>query len=166
MARGYKLAADLLVAQAGDRGFDGRRQLVYPIAFCYRHFLELTLKTLLEEYGPMANVELDRRDHELQSLWADFRKLLGNLNRDEAPEKPTNDIIEKCVAEFAKIDPESQTFRYPTRKNGQPFKLVLPSIDLAWLNGTMQKIDTYFGCVGSELYRIEEDRSTMLAMWY
>ena len=85
MTRGYKLAADLLVEQAEARGFSRRRQLVYPIVFCYRHFLELSLKDMLEKYGPMANVEPNRKGHQLESLWSNFRILLDNLRLDEGP---------------------------------------------------------------------------------
>jgi hypothetical protein len=166
MTQGYKLAADLLVEQAEAGGWKRRGQLECPIVFCYRHFLELTLKGLLEKYGSMTNIEPDRENHQLEILWRNFRKLLDTLNLDGQQEKHTTDVVEKCIAELAKVDPKSQTFRYPTSKNGQPFELVPDSVDLSRLHGTMQKIDTYFGCVGSELYRIENYQSEMLAACY
>ena len=47
---GYKQAADLLVEQTEIKAWS-RQKLVYPIVFCYRHFLELTLKALLNSLG-------------------------------------------------------------------------------------------------------------------
>ena len=43
LSNGYKKAGDLLVEEAdGNRNF-----IVYPIIFCYRHFVELSIKGLL-----------------------------------------------------------------------------------------------------------------------
>lgn len=43
MMNGYRLAADRLVDEALADRID-RHDLVYPIVFCYRQFLELSLK--------------------------------------------------------------------------------------------------------------------------
>jgi hypothetical protein len=170
MTKGYKLAADLLVKQAEAEGWSKRRQLVYPIVFCYRHFLELTLKVMLEKYGPMANIAPNRSDHTLESLWTDFRRLLHNLDAEGGPEdKQTTDVIGQCVAEFAKIDPGSQTFRYPTCRKGHPFDLHFNMIDLLQLHETMQKIETYFMCVDGflgQLKEAQENAAEMLAALY
>ena len=49
MAEGYKRAADLLIERAKE-STQLRNMLVYPIVFCYRHYLELTLKAMLATY--------------------------------------------------------------------------------------------------------------------
>jgi hypothetical protein len=122
-------------------------------------FLELTLKAMLEKYGPMASIESNRSEHTLKGLWEDFRRLLRDLEAEGGPEdKQTTEVVGKCVGEFAKNDPVSQTFRYPTNKNGQSFELELSSIDLSQLHITMQKIDTYFMCFDSSLDQIKEVR--------
>jgi hypothetical protein len=133
--------------------------LVYPIVFCYRHFLELTLKAMLEEYGPMAKIEPNRSDHTLETLWRAFRTLLQELDAEGGREdKQATHVVGQCIDEFAKIDPSSQTFRYATSRKGQLFDLESDMIDLCQLYGTMQKIDTYFMCVGSCLDQIKESQ--------
>ena len=142
LTEGYKLAADLLVEQT-ELEVWSRKKLVYPIVFCYRHFLELTLKAMLAEYGSLGNLpRKNRSHHKLEDLWKDFRTLLRNLNSDH-PEMGT-DAVEHCIAEFAKIDPFSETFRYPSSRKGQPFDISHESIDLLQLRDTVQAIENYF----------------------
>lgn len=139
---GYKLAADLLVEQAEAQAWR-RRKLVYPIVFCYRHYLELALKAILQRYGPLGSITSTWSHHRLEDLWRDYRTLLRAVGA-EAPEDQSTDAVERCVAEFAKIDPASDTFRYPTNRKGQPFDTELEILDLLPLRETMQGIETYF----------------------
>ena len=138
---GYKQAADLLVEQTEIEAWS-RQKLVYPIVFCYRHFLELTLKAMLKEYGSMGNVPENWSHHSLKDLWQAFRELLRNLDSDH-PEETGIDAVEHCIIEFEKIDPFSDAFRYPDRK-GQPFDIDHESIDLPHLRDTVQVIENYF----------------------
>ena len=148
MPRGYTQAADLLVENT--KIVPGRMtKLVYPIVFCYRHFLELTLKAMLEEYGSLGNMpRKNRPHHKLEDLWKDFRALLRNLNSDH-PEMGT-DAVEHCIAEFGKIDPSSVTFRYPEKRIGRE------SIDLLHLRNTVQKIEAYFMAADGFLSNLQD----------
>ena len=69
--------------------------------------------------------------------------LTHNLNVDRSGEQDF-EAVENCVAEFAKIDPLSQTFRYPTSRRGQPFEIDHEGIDLLHLQETMKAIENYF----------------------
>ena len=142
LTEGYKLAADLLVEQAEAESWR-RRKLVYPIVFCYRHYLELTLKAMLEEYGSMGDVTSNWSHHKIEDLWRNFQTLLQSLGGEDTEEDGT-EAVEQCIAEFAKIDPFSETFRYPTTRKGQPFDVGCERIDLLRLRDTMQKIENYF----------------------
>ena len=154
---GYKQASDLLVEKTEIEAWRSRK-LVYPIAFCYRHFLELTLKAMLEEYGSLGNLpRKNRSHHKLEDLWKDFRTLLRNLNSDH-PEMGT-DAVEHCIAEFAKIDPFSETFRYPTSRKGQPFDISHESIDLLQLRNTVQAIENYFMGIDGFLSNLQDAQS-------
>src|SRR6266567_2236337 len=74
MTDGYKRAADLLVHEA-IREPNKRDFLVYPIIFCYRHYLELELKSMLAMYGPSVGIEANWSSHNLEKLWREFAKL-------------------------------------------------------------------------------------------
>lgn len=54
------------------------------------------------------------------------------------------EAVEQCIAEFAKIDPFSETFRYPTNRKGQSFDVDDDVIDLLQLRDTMRAIENYF----------------------
>ena len=96
---------------------------------------------MLEEYGSMGNVAMDWSHHRLEDLWRDYRTLLRNLGSDH-PEEQGTDAVEHCIAEFAKIDPSSATFRYPSSRKGQPFDISHENIDLLQLRDTVQAIKT------------------------
>ena len=151
---GYKLASDLLVEQAEAQAWR-RRKLVYPIVFCYRHYLELTLKSVLQQYGPLGDLTSSWTHHRLEDLWRDYRKLLGAVGGETSEDQGTG-AVEQCVAEFAKIDSTSDAFRYPTRRRGQPFSTELEMLDLISLRDTMQGIENYFLAVEGFLDSLTE----------
>lgn len=89
---GYKLAADLLVEHATVERPD-RDLLVYPAIFCYRHYLELSLKMIIQEYGPSVGIEPNWKDHGLEKLWPAVRKVLDDYNVSN----DTDDIVAECM---------------------------------------------------------------------
>lgn len=145
LTAGYRLAADILVDRTEKESWL-RGKLVFPILFCYRHFIELTLKDLLHSYGKLADLEPDTANHNLEHLWRDYRILIDRMGDADAGDTGTS-AVEGWVAEFVKIDPSSQAFRYPTNSKGTPFYGVYESVDLLNLKTIMLKMDTYFGCV-------------------
>jgi hypothetical protein len=75
MTDGYKVAADILVEEAiADR--ISRYDLIYPILFCYRQFIELSLKGLIESYGARVGVRAPGNIHDLKKLLKSFRRVL------------------------------------------------------------------------------------------
>jgi hypothetical protein len=153
LTQGYKLAADLLVERSYEAAWT-RQKLVYPALFCYRHFIELILKKLLKEYGSLAEIRADWRHHKLEDLWRDFRAMLQKLNADDSEDSAT-EAVEHCIAEFSKIDPSSETFRYPVGRKGQLFDVGFDAVDLEQLHRTMESIEIYFMCVDGFLGNLE-----------
>ena len=148
------LFRSLLVEQAEAQAWR-RRKLVYPIVFCYRHYLELTLKTILQLYGLLGSITSTWSHHRLEDLWRDFQTLLRAVGA-ETPEDQSTEAVERCVAEFAKIDPASDTFRYPTNRRGQPFDTELEMLDLLSLREVMQGTENYFLAVDGFLDSVAE----------
>jgi len=142
MTIGYKLAADTLIEHTYTEAWKTQK-LVYPIIFCYRHFLELTLKSMLEEYSSASVVTSNWSHHKLEDLWKAFRGILKEVGAED-PKEHSIDAVEQCIAEFSKIDPVSETFRYPTNRRGSPLHISLEIIDLIQLRSTMEAIDNFF----------------------
>jgi hypothetical protein len=150
MMEGYKKAADLMVAQAAANRFD-RDYLVCPIIFNYRQFLELSIKYLIATYGRTVGIKPVWKSHDLVSLWklyGEMLELYGTPDPDVA-----DPIVAGIVAEFAKIDPGSYSYRYPVDTNGRPIPITYGDLHLPTLADVMNGVAGYF--TGSDGYLSE-----------
>ena len=146
MTSGYKKSADLAVIRATDYRAD-RDFLVYPILFNYRQFLELSLKYHLASYGYAVGIDPNWTSHDLGVLWDIFEEMLDRYGVDD-PDK-VNPTVKRVVAEFAKIDPDSYSYRYPVDRKGKPVPVVFGVMDLQSLADVINAVAGYFtGCDG------------------
>lgn len=141
MAEGYKDAADRLVERVKENPI-ARDFLVYPIVFCYRQYLELMLKYFLQTYGRYADERPNWKTHKLDQLWLSFKRILAWFQTPDLAQ--TDATVAACVAEFAKIDPDSFSFRYPTDTKGDPLPLDVGTFSLDQLYDVMEGIGNYF----------------------
>jgi hypothetical protein len=155
MMEGYKEAADLL-AEAAASYRPHRDRLLYPVVFCYRHYLELALKYVITTHGQLAGVSPNTEDHDLDKLWPDVRRIIESVDPDNA-NGPDVEVMQRCVAEFAKIDPGSFTFRYPTSKKGLPVVVAFEYLDLKQLKETMEGIANFFGSLDLYLDNLSKE---------
>ncbi len=153
MKKAFKTAGDLLVNQTEEDAPE-RRNLVWPIVFCYRQYIELALKDMIEEHGSKVVPEIkpDRKNHGLRDLWKSYRTLIG----ETLFEISTNDLpevvaVEACIAEFDQIDAGSYTFRYPTDKEGKQLEIPFDSIDLCHLRNVIEGIFVFLDSAESAL---------------
>lgn len=118
-AWGFFGAADAAVeaALSHDEPVD---VLVYPISFCYRHAVELSLKHLAQELPPLWGEQAAFRvNHKLIDTWTDMS---GYLKR--SPEfDPSGELIpfvDRLLTDFLEFDSTGQVFRYPKDRLGAP----------------------------------------------
>lgn len=143
-ATAYKDAADALI----DRVIETRQGMdsfVYPVAFLYRHYLELRLKELIINsrfvltLGPLPSQERDV--HWLRKLWTECRNLLQMVWPDGS--KEVLDAAEACILEFDLLDANSECFRYPEHKRGRtPTLAGLQDVSLRNLREVMGRLAT------------------------
>lgn len=146
MTSGYKMAADLMVERAAGNYHD-KDLLVFPIIFNYRHFIELSLKSLIADYGPAVGVDANWKSHDLLVLWQTLQQIFELYGVDDPDD--TDAVVEQMITEFAKVDPGSFSFRYPRDRNGNPIPLAHDAVDLAIMADTMKALEGYFsGCDG------------------
>jgi hypothetical protein len=146
MMAGYKLAADLMVERAKTDSFD-RDALVYPVLFNYRQFIELSLKYIIATYGHTVGINANWKSHDLGKLWTTFSEVLEGYSIED----PTgaNLAVADVVAQFAKVDPASFSYRYPVDRTGSPIPITHDQLDLTILADVMRALDVYFtGCDG------------------
>ena len=153
MKKAFKTSADLLVYQS-EQDANERRNLVWPIVFCYRHYIELALKDMINKYGSQVVTEIkpDWKSHSLQDLWKSYKIIvkstLSEFNINDIPEVAA---VGACILELNNIDAGSFTFRYPTDKDGKQTEIPFTSIDLSHLRNVMEGIYAFLDCTESEL---------------
>jgi hypothetical protein len=170
-AYGYKEAADKVVESA-KHDIQNPDPLFFPVAFLYRHYLELTLKELVCLGRSINAIEpsFDSRSrrcpqcdhkwsvkedvlfqHNLDKLWKQVRKLIKDESANDGREvTEAIDAIEKIVQEFHILDGSGQETRYARNKKGE-WSLTAPGghqlrhqrVSLENLRLTMEKVERF-----------------------
>lgn len=99
----------------------------YPVAFLYRHAIELSLKQIIYRGSVLAKFrhmdELDEKlhnEHDLVRLSQSASKVLSTLfPNDEALANLKRALTGICE-EWSEIDPKSDAYRYPINTKGAP----------------------------------------------
>ena len=140
-SEGYKEASLILLPKFEEFGMLNNF-LIYPFVFLFRHYLELRLKELIAISSQLTNSDINlKMDHSLIELWGIFKKQLMIIES----ETEINELkmIENIFHEFHRIDPNSESFRYPKKKNGIE-SLQLNTIDIENFGVVIQKLMTFF----------------------
>lgn len=118
---GFAQAALALIATAKQQAYvdpDSGEQvtvymeaLIYPIGFCARHHIELFLKRQIARVSSLRGAPPTILDsiHELGELLATLKDLCARVDR-RLPQLLAP--LEAAIAEFARVDPTGQVFRY------------------------------------------------------
>jgi hypothetical protein len=137
-AAGYLRAAESLIGQVSTRRSE-IDFLVYPIIFLYRQYLELSLKYISADAEALARAYKEPlRTHRLDLLWSRGRAAIEAA----LPGTDLTDlaVVDNCIVQFAALDPSSETFRYPVRKDGAPVHLPVTHINLRNLSEEMANV--------------------------
>ena len=141
-SEGYKNAALSMIEKCKDSGF-WHNILVYPLIFLFRHFLELRLKEIIAASKQLANHDLELvKNHNLMQLWNQFKKQLLAIEPDTTDQEELKNI-ERLLNEYHAIDPNSESFRYPTDRNDNP-SLNLNTVDLENFANVIEKMMYFF----------------------
>lgn len=159
-AEGYRLAArlvaDFVIRKRWESDF-----LVYPIAFLYRHNVELQLKMLILDGAVLtahALSETDRRvlksSHRLDQLWEIFAPILRKLGTDFGITSAAIEAIDSYIHQIHNIDELSFSFRYMTTKAGVPSidKDKLPLLNVGVLATCMERLTAYLFGLGVAMH--------------
>ena len=123
ISRGYQKAANSLVAHVRIHESD-LDEMVYPIAFLFRHAIETTLKIAIVSTGtePPKNGE-----HYLLKIWDIIEPNVSLLFKSEDSSFVNLNTVREIIMDFDSIDLSSFAFRYPSNKNGSA---ALPGINV------------------------------------
>jgi len=147
-ASGFLEAAKILVKE----NVNSRRSpdaVVYPIAFLYRHYLELRLKAITIQGQELLNRRAEiPMVHDLKVLWKTARK------------KEPVEAVEESIVQFCNLDRHSLAFRYPTDKSGNRLLPPLKLLNVRQLGEVMERISKFLESVSSgiaEYFRISQE---------
>jgi len=141
MLKGYFRAGDVLVDTCLQNPNEGHT-LIYPILFCYRHALEMTMKGILDSYGHRYGVAAPTPNHSLLLLWEACTAIFIQID-DEGAAISTS-TVEKLIKQFHDLDARTEAFRYPEKKDGTLIDLPSEPFDLIGLRDVIEGLDNFF----------------------
>src|SRR5690606_33395508 len=124
--------------------------VLFPIAFNWRHLLDLALMEIIASGRPLAGEALGYpTGHDILQLMKAARPISAELGD---PETPILENVESNLREFDRIDRGGDGFRYPLDLDGDPsLSNATESVSLRALHEAMDAVGTFLSCVGSEL---------------
>lgn len=168
IADGFKESAELVVSSLeegnGDRHAD---KYLFSVGFLYRHYLEISMKQIVQLGLRLRILEPEEARHCLHShglpiLWEKTKKVLTTFwsGADQSPVL----AVEQVVSQFHAIDDTGQAFRYSTDKHGNKLLAQAPDIiSLSQLRKVMDGVGNFFdGCqtgLGEALSYLESSQA-------
>jgi hypothetical protein len=150
--QGYRRAGRLLTEWVAEKGRD-QDFLVFPICHAYRHFVELTLKTLMRIGCSLAERELTEGEmrvqtgsHNLRALWDAFKTISAEAEAHTgAASPPKEDLegVEDYIDQLHSVDEGSYAFRYPLNKTGELSLGDISRINLGHFCDYMERLCNY-----------------------
>ena len=148
-SRGYRTAAESLLAtvQCGGMSPD---IAVWPLAFLWRHHVELSLKEVIWHGCMLEEVPLKvPGHHNLTELWRLALPAISRAGDDPAALTNVGAILE----EISSLDPTAAGFRYPFECDHRTESLKVPPnlVNLSSIDEAMRSVADFLDCVQSVL---------------
>lgn len=147
---GYRKAATALFEWAATTGASPD-YVVFPLAFLWRHHVELALKEIIAVGRTIDGKEGDfPTNHKLKKLWTEARP---HIEKCVPADAPTLANVEANIQDFECIDPGADGFRYPQGKdkNGRSMPNAPGLVNLRVLYEGMTAIANFLEAVRCEL---------------
>lgn len=123
--QGFRRAAEILhSAMLADQSVRDLDTVIFPYAACWRHHVELQLKSVLAQLRALSDLPVQaQHHHKIDQLWGMAKKLMLK----EFPDERSNLAhVGQVIVQLAEFDPDGQEFRYATRRDGAE---TLPGVD-------------------------------------
>ena len=153
-AGAFKAAADIVIDSSTEENHRGHQDdLLHPVAYLYRHSLELKLKEIVR-YGiamdcyNRADVEEILGCHNLAKLWTKAKLAITN-RWPEGDLEPVK-AVEAVVNEMHQTDNDGQKWRYGSDKDSRPnrHKGLPEFVSHKSLRKTMDNVFTFLDACG------------------
>lgn len=143
---GYQRAASAVYDDA-IRTRSNPAYALFPLAFLWRHHLELSLKEIIAMGRAIDGEPWNfPATHRLLDLWTEAKPHIQKVGSLDAPEVG---VVETNLGEFEAIDPGSFGFRYPTERNSGDRTLsgAPATMNLRVLHEAMEAVSSFLSAV-------------------
>lgn len=149
----YTIAIDALTKAQNSSDNVVKDSLIFPILFCFRHYLEIMMKDSIRKFG-IANKEITSeqigydKEHSLLIIWNKLKKYIYPAQTEECL------AFEKLINEITQIDNKSFSFRYvyDGTNNINPIFKDAIEIDLYNLKSVMEKMHNFIEDISDRAY--------------
>lgn len=164
-ADGYQTGAIKLIDLALAAQFQGEKdQMIYPIVFLMRHYIELRLKELSQALNFCLEHHTDfPTGHNLKFLWRHFKEKYVQVGEDIT--SPSFQNMERLINELHDFDPISMSFRYPVDKTGNKTQ-TLKTLNLINLRDTFIRMSFMFDGMSMQLAHYIDITTEMISNRY
>lgn len=153
---GFKLAAEVMYKHIEETGRDQDR-LVFPFGMCWRHHIELQLKSLLAELKRFQGEPTEGRPtHNLAKLWNQVRARLEVVRPHDTEDL---DTVEALLRQLHDVDRTNEEFRYPIKNDDTPSLSNVPRVDLAAFHEAMLGLSSFFSAANTAVYEEAQTRA-------
>jgi hypothetical protein len=136
--------------------------LVYPFVMCWRHHIELQLKsTIVQVQEHNRQPREFPRSHKLDVLWRLLCKPLLEIFPDEETKH-----VERLLLQLQQLDPTSEHFRYPITAKGDETLAQLRTLPMREFHKTMEGLANFFEGASTGLYEMTSARNEYEAEMY
>ncbi|HEU5156129.1 MAG TPA: hypothetical protein VFU43_03975 [Streptosporangiaceae bacterium] len=148
---GFRRAAEMLYeAMLASHSIADLDTVFYPYAMCWRHHVELQLKTIHAQLRAIGGLPTQsHHHHKIQQLWRECRKLLIEHFPNES--KADLNATDRVLRQLADMDPDGQEFRYASRRDGSATLPKVDRINLVSFHEAMLAIANYLDAVHSSV---------------
>lgn len=158
--RAAEILAEELLARGTTRDLD---TVIYPFATCWRHYVEIQLKSLIAAAQRFLGESLvPRGGHNIGQLWSEFKPLLLRVSPGGQADITQ---AERILKQLAELDPDSQHFRYAERRDREPTLEGVNHLDIADFHQAMLGVAHFLEAIDT-MIEVEQDRKDEMASYY
>ncbi|MEU4571443.1 hypothetical protein [Nonomuraea sp. NPDC023979] len=146
---GFRAAAGTILKEV-EAGSPHRDSLVLPFLVCWRHYVELHLKSLINQvqYELGLPVEVPKH-HRLDKLWSVATDLIQKSEAFGEEDTETTAHVGRLILQLHEMDPTGQETRYPINTKGASTLDKIWCLDMRAFHNEMEGIASYL--TGSEV---------------
>ena len=141
---GYYEAARILASKLAE---GEHQELYFPMLFCFRHYVELSLKCMVGVYAKLQDEDINARlakTHDVMRLWNETKRLINMSDIKYSSSTDVHEAVDRCMKELDDVDRSSQTFRYATDTANKRVDDCLAPVDVPQFIKTMENLHSFF----------------------